>query len=86
MTKEEFINILDKIESTRSDKKGYSSYKIEGDKIVVTHNRYVDLGSLKTLPPGVEFNNVGSVYLHLLETLPPGVQFNNKGSVDLRSI
>ena len=67
MTREEFIAIL--------KKKGYS-YEIEGDKLVVTcGDRFenVDLEPLKTLPPGVEFRNVGDVYLGKLKTLPPGV-------------
>ena len=54
MTREKFIQTL--------DKKRYS-YKIEGDKIVVTHKGYVNLGSLKILPPGVVFNNEGYVDL-----------------------
>ncbi len=77
MTREEFIKVL--------DEKGYS-YDIEGDKIEVTEDRLVLLGSLKTLPPCVEFNNVGYVDLSSLETLPPGVEFNNEGSVNLESL
>ena len=57
MTREEFIQIL--------DKKGYS-YKIKGDKIIVTEDGNVFLDSLKTIPPGVEFNNGGDVYLDSL--------------------
>jgi hypothetical protein len=78
MTREEFIQIL--------DKKGYSSYKIEGDKIIVIHNGYVDLESLETLPPGVEFKNAWSVHLSSLKTIPPGVEFNNRGDVNLESL
>ena len=63
MTQEAFIAIL--------DEEGYS-YKIEGDKIVVTHNGYVDLRSLTSLPPGVEFRNGGDVDLRSLI----GRQFN----------
>ena len=77
MTREEFIQIL--------NDKGYS-YEIEGDKIVVTHEGSVDLESLKTLPPGVEFNNEGHVYLDSLKTLPPGVEFNNGRDVYLQSL
>ena len=54
MTREEFIKVL--------DKKGYS-YKIEGDRIVVTDKRNALLGDLTSLPPGVEFKNKGDVYL-----------------------
>jgi len=78
MRQEEFIEVL--------GEKGYS-YEIEGDKIVVTHNNLVDLDSLDTLPPGVEFNNNGHVLLGSLETLNPGVEFNNRRwNVLLRSL
>ena len=80
MTREEFIKVL--------EKDGYS-YKVEGDKIVVTHKVGVHLNSLTSLPPGVVFNNKGSVYLRSLTSLPPGVEFNNKnkgGYVSLQSL
>ena len=77
MTREEFIKVL--------DEKGYS-YKIEGDKIVVTEDGGVHLASLTSLPPGVQFNNEGFVYLDSLKSLPPGVVFNNKGYVSLESL
>ncbi len=68
MTREKFIKVLEK-------KRYY--YEIEGDKIIVTDRGYVNLRSLKTLPPGVEFKNGCNVWLDKLETLPPGVEFNN---------
>ena len=77
MTKKEFKQVL--------ERKGYS-YKIEGDKIVVTYEMGVDLRSLTSLPPGVEFNNGGSIDLYYLTSLPPGVAFKNGGYVDLRSL
>jgi hypothetical protein len=77
MTKEEFTKTL--------EKKRYS-YRIEGEKIVVTHERAVNLSDLTFLPPGVEFRNGGSVFLHKLTSLPPGVVFKNKGPVNLRSL
>ena len=78
MTREEFKKVL--------EEKGYS-YEIKGDKIVVTcWNWDVDLSSLETLPPDVEFRNGCNVYLYSLETLPPGVQFENGRYVDLRSL
>ena len=77
MTREEFIKEL--------DREGYS-YKIEGDKLVVTYDNTVQLPSLKTLPPGVEFKNEGNVYLYSLETIPPGVEFKNGGGVFLPSL
>ena len=77
MTQEAFIEKL--------DDKGYS-YEIEGDKIVVTYRRDVDLESLTSLPPGVEFKNGGDVDLRSLTSLPPGVVFKNGGYVYLRSL
>ena len=77
MTQEEFIEML--------KKKGYPC-KMEGDKIIVTHKGSVNLNSLETLPPGVEFRNDGYVYLGSLETLPPGVEFRNDGYVYLYSL
>jgi hypothetical protein len=77
MTREEFIKIL--------DEKGYS-YKIEGDKIVITYESLADLDSLTSLPPGVEFKNEGAVNLISLTSLPPGVKFENVGNVYLGSL
>ena len=77
MTQEEFIEVL--------DNEGYS-YEIEGDKIVVNHKRHVYLGSLTSLPPGVEFRNKGDVYLNSLTSLPPGAEFRNKGGVGLSQL
>jgi hypothetical protein len=77
MTQEEFIEEL--------KKRGYS-YEIEGDEIVVTHQGWVSFPSLKSLPPGVQFQNQGWVSLDSLERVPPGVQFQNKGDVGLNSL
>ena len=77
MTQEEFIAIL--------DEKGYS-YKIKGDKIVVTHKGGVILDSLTSIPPGVEFRNNGRVILDSLTSLPPGFEFKNGGHVYLESL
>ena len=78
MTQEEFIKQL--------DKKGYP-YEIEGDKVVVTSNNgYVDLNSLTSLSPGVEFKNGGDVELNSLASIPPDVVFRNRGYVNLRSL
>jgi hypothetical protein len=62
------------------------NYEIEGDKIVVTYYRDVELEYLDSLPPGVEFKNGGYVWLNTLKSIPPGVKFNNSGSVLLKSI
>lgn len=78
MTTEEFIEVL--------EEKRYYSYKIEGDKVVVTHKGDVWLNSLTSLPSGVEFKNVGSVHLGSLTSLPPGVEFMNRGVVHLNSL
>ena len=77
MKQEEFIKVL--------DEKRYP-YEIEGNKIVVTHKGFVDLRSLTSLPPGVEFKNRGFVDLESLTSLPPGVEFNNGGDVYLNLI
>jgi len=83
MTQKEFIKVL--------DKKDYS-YKIEGDKIVVTHGGDVLLDSFTSLPPDVEFRNEGNVWLGSLTSLPPGVEFRNgegvyeRGDVYLRAL
>ena len=77
MKQKEFIKVL--------NKEGYS-YKIEGDKLVVTHKDNVELWKLKTLPPGVEFRNKGDVYLNSLTSLPHGVEFENDGNVILDSL
>ena len=77
MTQEAFIKVL--------EEKGYS-YKLEGDKIVVTHNKWVFLRSLETLPPDVEFRNKLDVFMDFLKTLPPGVVFKNGEDVYLHSL
>ena len=77
MTQEEFIAIL--------DEKRYS-YEIEGDKIIVTSKMGVWLTLITSLPPGMEFNNGGSVYLDSLTSLPPDVVFKNRGDVYLKSL
>ena len=77
MTREEFIEVL--------AGEGYS-YEIEGDKLVVTEDGNVDLGSLTSLPPVVEFKNEGDVYLSSLTSLPPGVVFRNGGYVGLDTL
>ena len=77
MAQEEFISIL--------DKKGYS-YKIEGDKIIVTHKGSVWLNSLTSIHPGVVFRNEGSVHLDALTSIPPGVEFRNGGYVYLDAL
>jgi hypothetical protein len=77
MTRDEFIEVL---------KENDYSYHIEGDKIVVTEEGVVYLGSLTSIPPGVVFNNKGDVYLRSLTSLPPGVEFNNGGDVNLSAL
>lgn len=85
MTREGFIQVLEE---------GSYSYKIEGDKIVVltgtsnefTYHIFVDLRSLKSLPPGVVFKNRGDVHLESLKSLPPGVEFKNGGHLHLESL
>jgi hypothetical protein len=76
MTQKEFIKVL--------DNKRYS-YEIVGDKIVITHKGIVILIGLPSLPSGVEFLNMGIVYLDLLREIPPNVIFSNS-SVYLKSL
>jgi len=77
MTQEEFVQVL---------KKEKYSFRRAGDEIVVTHQGDVRLDSLKSLPPGVQFQNRGNVYLDSLESLSPDVQFQNRGYVILDSL
>jgi hypothetical protein len=77
MTQEEFVQVL---------KKEKYSFRRAGDEILVTHQGNVNLPSLKSLPPGVRFENKGDVYLDSLESLPPGVRFQNRGDVSLDSL
>jgi hypothetical protein len=77
MTREAFIDIL--------DEKRYS-YRIEGNKIVVTHEFAVHLDSLTSLPSGVAFKNGGYVWLDSLTSLPPGTVFKNEESVSFNSL
>ena len=48
-------------------KKGYS-FEIKNNHFCITHQGYVDLRSLTTLPEGVKFENQGSVDLESLTT------------------
>ena len=80
MTQEDFIKKL--------NRKKYP-YRIEGDKIIVTYTTRLsslDLAKLRSLPPGVVFENNGHVWLDLLESLPPDVVFKNRGDVYLKSL
>ena len=77
MIREAFIKEL--------NKKGYS-YKIEGNKVIVTHKGNIDLRDLTSLPPGVVFKNEAGVNLNSLGLLSPDVDFKNGGSVWLNSL
>ena len=77
MTQEAFIEIL--------KERGYS-YRIEGNKIIVTYNGAVYLGYLPSIPPGVEFKNGGTVDLESLTSLPHDVVFRNGRDIYLRSL
>ena len=77
MTQKEFIKVL---------KEKRYSYEIDEDKIVVTHEGYVYLNSLTSLPPGVVFKNGGDVGLYSLTSIPPGVVFKNGWDVNLESL
>jgi len=77
MTREAFKQVL--------DAKGYS-YKIEGNRVVVTDEGVVYLKDLTSLPSDVEFRNDGGIELSALTFLPPGVEFRNGGYVSLNSL
>ena len=77
MTQEEFVQVL---------KKEKYSFRRAGDEIVVTHQGDVRLDSLKSLPPGVQFQNSGYVYLDSLKILTSDVRFQNQGGVWLHSL
>jgi hypothetical protein len=78
MTREEFIQEL---------KLNYISYKIEGNKIVVNIGRMdTDLDWITSLPPDVEFRNLGYVFLDSLTSIPPSVEFGNQLDVFLGSL
>ena len=77
MKKEEFIEVL---------KNRKYLYEIQGDKIIVTHDGYVNLSDLKIIPSGVEFRNGGHVSLRSLKTIHSGVKFRNGGNVNLDSL
>jgi hypothetical protein len=53
---------------------------------VVNDEGDVDLESLTSLPPGVEFRNEGWVDLDSLTSLPSGVEFSNRGGISLKHI
>ena len=72
MTQEKFREVL--------ERKGYS-YKIEGDKIVITYKGLVDLKSLTSISPGVVFRNGAGIFLDSLASLPPGVVFENGSDI-----
>jgi hypothetical protein len=77
MTREEFINVLIK---------NRYSYREYGNRIIVNSKRSVVLGSLISMPSGVDFNNVGNVNLDSLIHLPSDVRFYNTGIVSLDSV
>ena len=77
MTGEEFIGEL--------KNKDYT-FKEEGGKIIVTYKvgyGYVDLSHLPSIPPGVVFDNSGSVKLGRIDIIPEGTVFKNGGEIFL---
>ena len=76
MTREEFIKYLDRYEY---------SYRMEGNKIVVTH-KSAYFRDIDSLPSGVEFRNRGDVDLEYITSISPGVEFRNGGDVNLSSL
>jgi hypothetical protein len=77
MTQKEFKKVL--------DDKEYS-YKIEGDKIIITKEWGVFLNDIDSLPSGVVFMNDGDVHLVNVQVLQSHVYFDNGGEVHLDSL
>ena len=77
MTQKAFIKIL--------DKKKYS-YKIKGDKIIVTHEFDIVFKKLTSIPPNVHFNNTGTIDFPSLIQLPSGIEFNTAGTIRLGAL
>jgi hypothetical protein len=77
MTQKAFISML--------NRRGFS-YKIKGDKIIVTHGGHIVFKKLTALPPNVHFNNTGEINLPLLMELPSGIEFNTGGTIRLPSL
>jgi len=87
MTREEFIEILEKNKFFASDGEKYRiPYKIEEDKIVVMGDRPVDLWGIQEIPSAIKFINKGYLDLESITSLPPGVEFKNGGDVYLKSL
>jgi hypothetical protein len=80
MTREEFINIL--------EKKGYP-FEDKGDRLFVGREfdcLDIDLSRVRSIPPSVIFRNGGSVNLNSIEEIPSGVEFRNLMRVSLHSL
>ncbi|MCH6259194.1 hypothetical protein MLD52_21735, partial [Puniceicoccaceae bacterium K14] len=70
MTKaEEYNHFKIKLET-----EGYDFEEKDG-WLIVSHQGYVDLSSVTTLPDNVKFENQGGVYLSSVTTLPDNVKF-----------
>jgi len=76
MTAKNFIRVL--------NRRGFS-YKIKGDKIIITHKGDI-VFKLTSLPPNVHFNNPGRIDLPLLIEMSSGIVFNTSGMIVLRSL
>lgn len=78
MTREEFIERLDKIKC---------DYRIEDDKIVITNaNRTINTRLIEEIPKNVVFENMGNISFFLLSHLPEGTIFKNLDNVYLGSL
>ena len=75
MTREEFIEIL--------DRKDYR-YKIVGDDLIINQEgSYIDLDEIEILPDNIIFNNRGDIWLKSVRSIPKSVKFMNSGDVSL---
>lgn len=77
MIREDFIEIL--------DTENYS-YEIEGDNIVVTHEKEngKEIPGLNLVALRIEDEDGG--YLYIIDSIPSGVIFKNKGYLNLSSL
>lgn len=96
MTREKFIQELDKKGYTHSEENGSVVITFPGDVnldntdlipgLVFKNDGLVRLLFLKHIPDGISFLNADDVNLDRLEILPPNTIFNNGGDVYLNSI
>jgi len=89
---EKFISFLKKKNTLQKFisflKKENIKFVQEKNKIIITCNNIfiTPIAFLTSLPEGIIFNNVGSVYLDSLKSLPENITFNNGRDILLNSL